>query len=85
MATGFYMWYCRRQVAISALRLKVSVKERSIEVFFFFFFIVFTKNARKSADISKNIHFSSSLGRPMETSWRNTASRHRDNVHVNDK
>ena len=30
----------------------------------------------------QNVHFSSSLGRPMETSWRNTASRHRDNVHV---
>ena len=33
----------------------------------------------------KNIHFSSSLERPMETSRRNTASRHRDNVHVYDK
>ena len=33
----------------------------------------------------KNIHFLSSLERPMETSWRNTASRHRDNVHVYDK
>ena len=41
----------------------------------------FTKNARKSADLSKNVHFSSSLGRPMETSWRNTASRYCDNVH----
>ena len=29
----------------------------------------------------KNIHFSSYLERPMETSRRNTASRHRDNVH----
>ena len=32
-----------------------------------------------------NVHFSSSLGRPMETSWRNTASRHRNNLHVYDK
>ena len=32
----------------------------------------------------QNVHFSSSLGRPMETSWRNTASRHRDNVYVYD-
>ena len=43
------------------------------------------QNARKSANISKNVHFSSSLGRPMETSRRNTASRHHDNVHVYEK
>ena len=33
----------------------------------------------------KNIHFSPSLEQPMETSRRNTASRHRNNVHVYDK
>ena len=33
----------------------------------------------------KIFHFLSSLERPMETSWRNTASLHRDNVHVCDK
>ena len=53
--------------------------------FFFFFGGGFTKNARKSTDLSKNAHFSSSLEGPMETSWRNTASRFRDNVHVYDK
>ena len=42
----------------------------------FFFFFGWT--------YMKNIHFLSSLERPMETSWRNTASRHRDNVHVYD-
>ena len=52
---------------------------------FFFFGGGFTKNARKSTDLSKNAHFSSSLEGPMETSWRNTASRFRDNVHVYDK
>ena len=62
----------------------LSVYERPIEDFFFFLGGgggCFTKNARKSADLSKNVHFSSSLGRPMETSWRNTASRYCDNVH----
>ena len=56
-------------------------------LFFFFFFVWFflLQNARKSANISKNAHFSSSLGRSMETSRRNTASRHLDNVHVYDK
>ena len=56
--------------------------------FLFFFVCVWfflLQNARKSANISKNAHFSSSLGRPMETSRRNTASRHLDNVHVYDK
>ena len=51
--------------------------------FFFFWFFYFRK--RKSAEIyMKNIHFLSSSERPMETSWRNTASRHGDNVHVYD-
>ena len=47
---------------------------------FFFFLVVFTSEC---AEI--HVHFSSCLGRPMETSWRNAASRHRDNVHVYDK
>ena len=66
-----YMWYCRWQVAISALRFSVftSVQSR----FHSSFLVVFTKNARKPADISKNVYFSSSLGRAMETTWRNTA------------
>ena len=34
---------------------------------------------------TKNINFSSFLERPIETSRRNTVSRHRDNVHVYDK
>ena len=57
---------------------------QGFSLFFFFWFFYFRK--RKSAEIyMKNIHFLSSLERPMETSWRNTASRHRDNVHVYDK
>ena len=55
---------------------------------FFFFFLgcfVFTSESRNLLKYMKNIHFSSSLERPIETSWRNTASRHRDNVHVYDK
>ena len=55
------------------------------QAFPLFFWLFLLQNARKSADISKNVHFSSCLGRPMETSWRNAASRHRDNVHVYDK
>ena len=67
----------------------LSVYERSIEVFLFFFnflfVVVFTSERGNLLTFMKNIHFSSSLERPMETSWRNTASRHRDNVHVYDK
>ena len=63
----------------------LSVYERSIEVFLFFFLVVFTSESGNLLTFMKNIHFSSSLERPMETSWRNTASRHRDNVHVYDK
>ena len=64
----------------------LSVYERSIEVFpFFEGGVVFTSESGNLLTYMKNIHFSSSLERPMETSWRNTASRHRDNVHVYDK
>ena len=52
---------------------------------FFFFSAAFTSESRSLLTYMKNIHFLSSLERPMETSWRNTASRHRDNVHVYDK
>ena len=52
---------------------------------FFFFFGCFTSESGNLLKYMKNIHFLSSLERPMETSWRNTASRHRDNVHVYDK
>ena len=52
---------------------------------FFFFLVVFTSESGNLLTFMKNIHFSSSLERPMETSWRNTASRDRDNVHVYDK
>ena len=64
----------------------LSVYERSIVVFLFFFFlVVFTSESGKMVTCMKNIHFSSSLERPMETSRRKTASRHGDNVHVYDK
>ena len=65
----------------------LSVYERSIKVFLFFFFflVVFTSESGNLLTYKKNIYFLFSLERPMETSWRNTASRHRDNVHVYDK
>ena len=63
----------------------LSVYERSIVVFLFFFMVVFTSESGKILTCMKNIHFSSSLERPMETSRRKTASRHGDNVHVYDK
>ena len=47
--------------------------------------VVFTSESGNLLTYMKKIHFSSSLERPMETSWRNTTSRHRDNVHVYDK
>ena len=52
---------------------------------FFFFWAAFTSERGNLLTYMKNIHFLSSLERPMETSWRNTASRHRDNEHVYDK
>ena len=48
------------------------------------FLVFFTSESGNLLTYMKNIHFLSSLERPMETSWRNTASRHRDNVHVYD-
>ena len=66
----------------------LSVYERSIlgfPVFFFVFFFCFYFRKRKSADIYEKYPFLVFSGRPMETSRRNTASRHRDNVHVYDK
>ena len=63
----------------------LSVYERSIKVFLFFFLVVFTSESGNLLTYKKNIYFLFSLERPMETSWRNTASRHRDNVHVYDK
>ena len=87
--------YCGDWVLHELLPLKrydlysqiLSVYELSIEVSSFFIFLgCFYFRKRKSADIyEKNIHFSSFLERPMETSRRNTAPRHRDNVHVYDK
>ena len=49
------------------------------------FFLVVLTSESGNLTYMKNIYFLSSLERPMETSWRNTASRHRDNVHVYDK
>ena len=72
-----------------ALRFSVftSVQSRFSSFFFVFFFVVvvFTSGSGNLLTYMKNIHFSSSLERPTETSRRNTASRHRDNVHVYDK
>ena len=62
-----------------------NVQSKFSSLSIFFFFGCFYLECAKSADKSKNVHFSSSLGRPIETSRRNTVSRHRDNVHVYDK
>ena len=71
-------------VTINTLRFSVFTSVRS---WFsaFFFLVVFTSEKKKILTCMKNIHFSSSLERPMETSRRKTASRHRNNVHVYDK
>ena len=64
------------------------VFNRGFPLFFLFFFVVvvvFTSESGNLLTYMKNILFSSSLERPTETSRRNTASRHRDNVHVYDK
>ena len=50
-----------------------------------FFLVVFTSESGNLLTYMKNIYLSSSLERPMESSRRNTVSRHRDNVHVYDK
>ena len=50
-----------------------------------FFLVVFNSESGSLLIYMKKNHFLSSLERPMETSWRNAASRHRDNVHVYDK
>ena len=63
----------------------LSVYERSIKVFLFFFFlVVFTSESGNLLTYEK-YPFLVFSGRPMETSRRNTASRHRDNAHVYDK
>ena len=65
----------------------LSVYERSIEVFFCFFFGFFLFRMRGNLLIYRKMSIYRLLwGRPMETSWRNTASEHhRDNVHAYDK
>ena len=50
-----------------------------------YFFLVVLTSESGNLTYMKNIYFLSSLERPMETSWRNRTSRHRDNVHVCDK
>ena len=61
-----------------------SVQSRFFSFFFFFWFFLLQKAEICWNIYMKNIHFLSSSERPMETSWRNTASRHGDNVHVYD-
>ena len=74
------------KVTIYTLKFSVftSVQSRFSSLFFFFL-VVFTSESGNLLTYMKNIHFSSSLERPTETSRRNTASRHRDNLHVYDK
>ena len=64
----------------------LGVYERSIGVFLFLFFGCFYFRVRGNLlTYTKKINFSSFLERPIETSGRNTVSRHRDNIHVYDK
>ena len=81
VATGFYMSYCRWQAVFLLLD---SPCLRAFN-WGFLLFLLFCCFYLECADISRNVHSSSSLGRSMETSWRDTASRHLDNVHVYDK
>ena len=80
IATGFYMWYCRWQLRFILSDFQcLQAFIRSFPLFFFFlsFFwgcFVFTSESRNLLKYMKNIHFSSSLERPIETSRRNTAS-----------
>ena len=54
--------------------------------FLLFFFGCFYFRVRGNLlTYMKNTNFSSFLEQPIETSGRNTVSRHRDNVHVYDK
>ena len=73
------MYYCRWQVTIYTLRFSVFTSVQS--KFSSFFWVIFTSESGNVLTSIKNTHFSSYLERPMETSRRNTASRHRDNVH----
>ena len=68
--------------AADKLRLILS-DSRCLRAFFFGCF--YFKMRGNLLTYMKRIHFSSSLERPMETSRRNAASRHRDNVHVCDR
>ena len=68
--------------AADKLRLILS-DSRCLRAFFFGCF--YFKMRGNLLTYMKSIHFSSSLERPMETSRRNAASRHRDNVHVCDR
>ena len=56
----------------------LSVYERSIEGFFFLFWLFLLRVHGNLLIYTKNINFSSFLERPIETSRRNTASRHHD-------
>ena len=64
-------------------RKRNSANQRSIVVFLFFspFLLENAGNPLKKKN-RKNICFSSFSDRPMQTLWRNTASRHRDNIYV---
>ena len=50
-----------------------------------FFRLFLLQSARKSADIYEKYQFLVFFKVPIETSRRNTVSRHRDNIHVYDK
>ena len=58
---------------------------RAFNQSFPFFYYFYLRIRGHLLTFMKNIHLPSSLKRPTETSRRNTASCHRDNVHVNDK
>ena len=74
--------------AADRLRLILSDSQclRAFDRVFLFFFGCFYFGMRGNLlTYTKNINFSSFLERPIETTRRNTVSRHRDNVHGCDK
>ena len=78
IATGFLHVVLPLTVTIYTLRFSVFTSVHlKFSSFFFFFFLgcfVFTSESGNLLKYMKNIYFSSSLERPIETSRRNTAS-----------
>ena len=64
-------------------KLCLQAFNRSFPVFLFFcFFFPYLKMRRNALKYRKNIRFSYFSERPMQTLWRNSASRHRGFIYV---